>query len=142
MASNSIGQYEFLVLDGFPYPPTEQIAKPTIRPGVDGMALWRTGKRGKPFTMRSKVDQTTMQVARSLFQDYGFFLPGANAVSLVQNDIHYDTEGWKVIVLDVKLVALYATAISIGGINAPVDPDPDASTAAAWMEADWTLIAV
>ena len=130
---NTIGDHEFIALQGSPSPPVEWPAKPVQRLGVDGTAFWRVGKRGRPFKLRSQVDCEDLDDAHAEFQLYLASIL-IDPLVLVVDDYDYDAEddNWKVVVLDVRQVTLHKTLVAQGGLADP---------SAAWLEADWDLIA-
>ena len=117
--TNSIGTFQFIWLKGQPLPPAEQIARPMVRAGVDGIGLKRTGVRGRPFVMQSMVDTVSLVGAGVLWQAYRGLI-GADPVGLIHNGLQYAGEGWDVAVLDVRqLVARSVVTPTGGGKNPP-----------------------
>lgn len=129
---NQIGDHRFLFLQGNPDPPKE-MPDLMARGGVDGVGVWRTGVRGKPFALRSQVDCASMDEAREEFARYAQSI-AQDAVALIQDDYDYTAEGWLVVVLDVRETARHVQIRSTGGF---FSPGPSA-----WLEAEWTLVAV
>ena len=130
---NSIGQFEFISLAGNPVPPSEQMDGPIWRKGVDGNAVWKTGKRGDKFTLRSKVDMVDLDEARKKFHEYTA-LQDDDPVVLVKNDYDYNAhEDWKVKVLEVRETVCEARGTSTGGLNPP---------SGAFLAAEWDLVAI
>lgn len=131
MPYDSIGQYEFLALHGNPEGPREML-EVLSRAGVDGLAFWRTGVRGRPFTLRSSVDLVSLAEAHYCFSLYQQ-LVGENIVPLVWGGIAFTGYGWQVKVLDVRLVSARAVIGVVGGMSPP---------SYGWLVADWELVAV
>jgi hypothetical protein len=131
LVENSIHTFQFIDLAGQPDPLKPQIQVVT-RAGVDGVTLVNDGTRGTPFVLRSKVDQTSLATARQTFLSYRDLIGGA-AVEAVWQDVDLFAEGTLFEVLDVRQVVLRKLAIGVGGFNPPSE---------AWLECDWTLIAV
>ena len=129
--TNSIGDFQFLALHGDPEPLKEQTTL-LSRPGVDGVAVWKTGVRGVRFTLRSVVDAESFAAARQLFADYRDSI-GQDPVDLVWSDLSLAGEGFQVIVLDVRPAGIRAILGGVGGLNPP---------STGWVEADWDLVAV
>jgi hypothetical protein len=129
--SASIGQFEFLSLAGQVEPPKEECLL-LSRPGVEGVAVWRVGKRGIKFTLRSTVDAESHAHARQLFAAYAATI-GGEPVELVWDGLEMTDEGFKVIVLDVRPVEIKAIIGGVGGLNYPSE---------GWCVCDWDLVAV
>jgi len=126
-----IGNFEFLDLQGNPDSLKEQI-EVTIRPGVDGIAVWKTGVRGKPFTLRSVVDALDVFHARQLFKAYAD-LVGADPVQLIWADMAAADDNVLIVVLDVRPISIRQIAGGVGGLNPP---------SCGWCECDWDLILI
>ena len=129
--TNSIGEFQFLALHGDPEPLKEQTVV-LARPGVTGVAVWKTGVRGVRFTLRSVVDAESFEAARQLFADYKGSI-GQDPVSLIWSDLALDGEGFQVIVLDVRPASIRGILGGVGGLNPP---------SLGWCECDWDLVAV
>ena len=133
MADNSIGNFLFVSLHGEVVAPRQQIGRPQVRPGVDGVGLAKTGVRGQPFRLRSMVDQPDRDTAHDVFTQYQDSI-GSDPVALVQSDYDYDgQEDFKVAVLGVRRVQLQDVLTAVGGLNQPSQ---------AKLVCEWTLIAV
>ena len=129
---SSIGPFPFLILADQVVPPHEQVDEPVQRRGIDGTAVWRIGRRGEKFTLRSKVDQPSLDFARLTFAQYQSLI-GQDPQTLIQDDYAFAQQNFKVLVLKVQLVALKAIRTAVGGMFPP---------SLAWLECDWELIAV
>jgi len=130
---NYIGTLRFISLTGSVERPSEQIDRPIVRPGVDGVGLWKTGVRGRPFRLRSMVDQPNLASARFTFKAYRALI-GGGLQDLIQQNYHFmGAEGFWVAVVDVRLLELKQIATAVGGINPP---------SGAKLVAEWDLIAV
>jgi hypothetical protein len=130
--TNSIGTFTFLKLDGNPEPLKEECIV-LSRPGVEGVAVWKTGRRGVKLTLRSSVDAADLDAARALVPAYQALI-GADAVELVWCDIELaDVESFQVIVLDVRPVEVKAIIGGVGGLNSP---------SGGWCVCDWDVVAV
>lgn len=125
-----IGDHEFLSLS-FPSPVKERPLA-MDRPGVTGSAIWLTGERGKPFTVRSTCDAYHLNHAIELFLEYRTLI-GQDPVDLIWNDYHVTDENTKVAVLDVRRVPdrIFRMAGATQGLNPP---------SLGWIEADWELL--
>jgi hypothetical protein len=125
---NSIGVFTFLSLEGS-VEALKQELELVRRPGVEGVGLWKTGVRGRPFRLRSKANPASKAAARSLFRLYCNLI-GADPVRLVWSDIRLEaTERFRVAVLDVRQVDCRTLASSSSGLLG-------------WLEADWDLIPI
>jgi len=129
--TNSIGQFEFLALHGNPEPLKEQTVLES-RPGVEGVAVWKTSPRGVRFTLRSAVDAESLLAARWLYSQYKELI-GADPVELVWSDLAMAGEQFEVIVLDCRPVQIKAIIGGVGGLYPP---------STGWCECDWDLVAV
>jgi hypothetical protein len=130
--TNSIGEFTFISLDGNPETIHNEVQL-LIRPGVDGVALWLRGSRGRPFQLRSFVDATDFEAARGLFASYCELI-GADPVALVWADLDMSTsENFTVAVLNVQLVRVAPLMVSAGGLNSPSE---------ASIECVWDLIPI
>lgn len=130
--AQKIGSFEFLSLRGVVMPPRLQIDRPMMRPGVDGVGLWKTGSRGQPFELRSAVDVATVSAGRTLFQSY-YQAIGDNPVDLVVDGYNFAAEFWRVAILDVRASQVKGIINSAGGtLTNPL----------AKLVASWTLIGV
>ena len=132
MATNSIGDFEFVALTGQPGRADDEQVVVKSRPGVDGGVLWLKGQRGRPFTFRSAVDAPTFGYARWLYGQY-LTLKDHDPVPLVWGGINMEQEGYRVAVVEVSPVQVGPMMASAGGINPP---------SYGWAEFDWTLVAI
>lgn len=64
-----IGDFTFLKLSGHPLQPKAEWDL-EVRPGVDGIGLWRTGIRGEPFQIWSLVFTYNLETAQALYNAY------------------------------------------------------------------------
>lgn len=131
MATNSIGEFGFLSLIGHP-PGIQQELELLQRPGVNGVGLWKTGFRGRPFRLRSLVDAQSKEDAREYYTLYCELI-GADPVQLIYSDHDSEDEGYRVAVLSVTPLDIRALANSAGGLNSP---------SLGWIECDWDLVSV
>ncbi len=124
---NSIGPYEFRTLTGNPVQFAHQ-AQVETRPGVPGAAVWLTGERGEPFTLRSTCGWPTLAQARSMYTWYRG-LVGADPQPFFYYNLNLGNAEGSVLVLDVKQVELRVVARDTGG-------------AVVLLVCEWTLIMV
>lgn len=129
---DAIGIHQFIGLHGTCQPPCEQIAPPIVRPGIDGVGLWKTGIRGVPSVLRSVVDAANLTEARAKLILYRALI-GAAPVSLVQHDYDYTAEGWQIAVLGVRRIQMQQVLTPCGGLNSP---------SLAKLVCEWRVIAV
>lgn len=66
----SIGGYSFITLEGGLNPGSGEQLEEITRPGVDGVAYRRIGRRGVPFRMQSLADVANAANAHSLILNY------------------------------------------------------------------------
>lgn len=123
---NSIGPYEFRTLIGNPVKPAQK-AVVEQRPGVPGVAVWLTGRRGEPFVMRSTAGFYSLAWARGEYAWYQESI-GQDPLTMAYSNLGMNQEG-RVLVLDVKQVELRWLARDTGGANA-------------LLVCDWQLIMV
>lgn len=129
---NQIGPFRFLFLRGSPVPP---MPRPRLiqRAGVDGTGIWKTGTRGKLFTLRAEVDAPFMSTAREFFVAVVTLIEQAPVV-LIQGDYDYnDRESWKVVLIGVREVKRHAVGAAQGGLYPP---------SLAWLELDIDMVAI
>ena len=93
--------------------------------GVEGVGLWFTGERGKPFALRSMCDYGSVALATSAFSGY------LNAVG-TKKDLYYRGELFATVVVhDVTLNNVKAVGTVVGGINV-ADGNSGAILKATW----------
>lgn len=131
-AVNWIGSRAFLTLDGVP----RGIGDSGVvlsRPGVDGSAVWLTGERGKPFTLRSSIDAFDLAYAMQLYAAYRQMV--GELVDLIWNGLEMTNSTTQIIVVDVTPVdgRVFAMTGGVGGLSPP---------SKGWIECDWKLVAV
>ncbi len=123
----AIGNFNFVSMSQPSLRPAQQ---PHIeaRPGVNGVAVWKTGTRGVPFVVRTMVDVLTPTGAVQLFALY------RNAIltepMVFEFMIPHDHP---VLVLDVQPVPgeVSAVLIGVGGVN---------GLSQGICRAEWTLL--
>lgn len=128
---DGIDNFEVLGFQGQPEGPREWL-EILARPGVDGLAFWKTGVRARPFILRSKVDLTNLLEAVQCFALYQQLI-GADPVPLVWGGIDFTQYGYKFKVLDIRQIRASAIIGCVGGISPP---------SYGWLEAEWELVAV
>lgn len=69
MALNSIGSFTFWQMSG-PPKGAAQRSEIVSRAGIDGVAIWQTGRRGRPFTVQTLVFATSFELADTLAASY------------------------------------------------------------------------
>lgn len=99
------------------------------RPGVDGEAIFKLGKRGKPFRLFSRVDMPSLVDANIEVNSYQTLID-QGPQPVVWHNVS-TVGGYGFVVLDVNPVRIHALATSVGGLNSP---------SLAWLEAAWTLL--
>ena len=131
MAVNSIGDFEFLLLEGNPEPLKQQL-EVLSRAGVDGVQVTRTGTRGAKFTVQSRTDAADRTAARALFASYCELI-GKDPVPMTWWQIAMGGESFQVAVLDVRPVKIARVLTASGGLN---------NGSLGWCVCDWDLIAI
>jgi len=130
---NMIGNLLFLTLLGGVERPSQQVGDLIARPGVDGLGIWRTGIRGRPFQLRSMVDVPDLAAGRMFFAAYRLLMGGALQILIQDGYNFFAAEGFNVAVLDVQLQQLKTIKTAVGGFNPPSN---------AKLVCEWTLVAV
>jgi len=131
MVENWIGPYQFVTLTRPPTGITPGTQLMT-RPGVDDVAVWLTGSRGRPFVLRSGCDTVTYALATEAYSLYRT-LVGVNPMHLIQGDVTWTNGNIRIVVLDVMPAGedgIRALMGGVGGLNPP---------SYGWIECDWTL---
>jgi len=64
-----IGDFSFVALSRAFSRPMQQVER-EIKPGTDGVSLWRTGKRGEPFELLSFADVADVAAGQALLAAY------------------------------------------------------------------------
>lgn len=113
--SYSLGVFNFINMTPAP-PRTLQRWGAEMRPGVDGVLLWDTGRRGAPFVCQTVVNAATLPAAQ---QVYAYYQESsiAGPLPIVWNGVLIADTLYKV--LDVRLVELRAVAGIGGVVNGP-----------------------
>lgn len=115
MAMNSIGPYQFAVIQGVPGILSRAIE--TIeRPNVAGTALRGSGEHGMAFVARTIEDVQSMSHGRQVLSAYTTLI-GAAPVQMIVNDVDYfSNEGILVAVTAVTPIRLKRASTVVGGI--------------------------
>ncbi len=108
--TNSIGEFEFLQMDGTPFYPQERLEL-IERAGVDGVGVRRLGEAGKPFEITTTNYEVSYATARSKMELYKWMV-GDGPVELVRHSV---AEGYFV-VLGVAESQRFPIFNSIGGL--------------------------
>lgn len=138
MATSSIGSFRFIQLSEPPQPPKKHV-EIIQRQGVNGSAIWETGTKGVPFSVRSKVDARDVAHAFRLWHDYVQTIGERLTITWGgQTPVYWfewlsGRQSYYVVVLDVTEPLIRRVASSSGGLNYPHG---------AWLEATWKLLAV
>jgi len=126
-----IGPHTFLSIDGVP-PVRQQEGQIIVRPGVNGSAFWLTGKRGEPFTVRTRVDCTTKAAAMAKRVEYAeLAFAGKQSMTWGDHLVATDGDDAKVMVLAVRPLRADEIVTSSGGLNSPSN---------GFLECEWDLI--
>jgi hypothetical protein len=127
----AIDQYEVLDIQPMPDLPKQRLEL-VERPGVDGTAIWETGVRGRPCTVRTRVDQPDPSTAMEVFGDY-CSLVDEDPVEVTFAARPMSDLGAKYQVLDVRIIEICGITGASGGLNSPSE---------AWLECEWDLLPV
>jgi len=133
LLDNKIGEKNFIALLGNVIPPTEMV-EIDQRPAVDGTEVTRTGSKGKPFQMLSRVDTRNYADCHYLVDEYKTLI-GDEPVDLVQGGVSMASRGFKVVVLNVEMFRALA-------ISAAVGANLQLSQPRGLLECRWDLIAI
>ncbi|HUX16796.1 MAG TPA: hypothetical protein VMW52_10015 [Phycisphaerae bacterium] len=110
----------------------KEIAMVLMRPGVEGVAVWRSAKKGLPFQLRSESDAYNLGHATALYRNYcNQIAQDPQPIMWKGLDLSRDKIG--VVVLDVKMVLCQRQILGVGGLFYP---------SLAWLECDWNMVAV
>jgi hypothetical protein len=132
LLTNSIDNFHFLVLTGEIIPPMQSMDIEQ-RPGVNGIEIAITARKGKPFTMISRADTQNYAECADLVDQYQRLIGGA-PVEIVQGNVASTSFGFSVSVLNVQAVRAVALSGGIGGLSGPQPRG--------LLEARWDLIAI
>lgn len=133
MPINQIGQYFFTAMQG-PPDALKNSVRILRRPGVAGAAVWNMGQMSAPFQIRTGLDTTTFNWARTYFALYAQLI-GAGPQSFVWSNYDLSSEGFAVVVENVIAVPGRTIGIlgGVGGLSPP---------STGWVEVDWTLVPI
>ncbi len=123
-AYSKIGPYEVITMSPRPPKTAEQVVLES-QAGKDGHAAWKTGTRGKQFTVKTVVDEFDFPSAQALCDSYEALI--SNVVPIRYAD---RVMPFTVLVLDVTAVPT-RTVLGIGGRQ---------GTSRAMVEATWKLV--
>lgn len=130
-ALNQLGPYRFLTFKGFPPEYLQQIEL-VQRPGVEGVALWKTGWRGRPMSLQMTTDSrdyaTAIADSVTLLQ-----LTDQPPQQLVYNDVYMLNFNLLFQVLDFKVQRCRGIRTAVGGLYPP---------SLAFLEGTFTLLPV
>lgn len=137
--NNSLGPFEFVAF----HVPSDHGAPPDLlqvqgdlvqRAGVDGSSVMRLGRKGNPFQMRSGIDLLSLSdalVTLNAYKSYVNFEP----LALVWGGIDFHASfGTDYLPIAVEPIRIRRISGGAGGQYG--------STAAAWLEALWTLVPI
>lgn len=115
MSQFKIGAFTFINLSRLPSFPTTKLTR-EVRPGADGVTLWKHGKNAEPIVVESVVDAPTLAAGIALIRSYEAAV-GAGPVDIVWAD---DTlSGVKAIIGGVMPLegGVHRMLLGIGGVN-------------------------
>lgn len=117
--------FPFLTLNGALVP-----SRPTfereIRPGVNGVGLWYTGRRGEPFGISTQLDCASVTAAGQVYAAY-------HAAIMTKKNLYYCSAFWgTVLIHNVMLTEVRKLTRRVGGING-------SGSGGAMLYTQWTL---
>lgn len=102
--------FPFLTLNGS-LVPSRQTFEREMRPGVDGIGVWATGKRGEPFGISTTLDCVSLAAAGTVFKAY-------HAAILTKKNLYYSGALWgTVMIQNVILTEVRKLTTRVGGIQ-------------------------
>lgn len=131
LLTQQIGPFFFLDIKGAPEftgPQLELI----VRPGVDGTAVFYTGYRGIPFTVRTTVDTANLAAALNGYDAYRG-LKGANPVVMIWQGLPIVGQLFQV--LDVR----HAPGSPRAFLNSTLGLNPPSR---GWLSCEWDLLPI
>jgi hypothetical protein len=132
LPQNSIGPLNFMALLGpVQTPGTELLVHGRL--GVEGLQFTDSLRRGRPFTLLSRVDVPTRDFGLAYFDSDYQEAVRQGLLDLVQSDFNWTTLGLQIKVLRVELIGCYRCSVIVGGLT-------PGSTAI--LEANWELVMV
>lgn len=114
--TNKIGPFSFVSLSGPPQTPHER-SDVIQRPGVNGTGFVKTGKKGEPFDVETRVDVADWATANAVAADYKRIV-NAGTYDVIFAGVNYSSAGVKFVVNDVQITSIKKMAKSAGGLNA------------------------
>lgn len=126
-----LGDFKFLGILGSHAPASEIISLAEL-PGVDGTAIIKEGRKGRPFTIRSWVDCANYSQAMTELMNYTLSKSYNEPSELVICGASSESFLYRVHVLDVRQIAAGICRLGGTGLNPP---------SLAYLEAEWDLIA-
>ena len=131
---NMIGEFSFVRLSG-PLGAIKNQVEIVPRRGVDGTAIWDTGKRGAPLRVFTEVDVDDREAGEEEFEKYTKLI-GKDPVDLVWNDYLFSAQNVMFAVLDVTRPGQGAN------INIRTAQGGLSENMGAWIRAAWSLVPV
>lgn len=117
--------FPFLTLQGV-LVPSRQTFEREIRPGVNGVGLWLTGKRGEPFKIATSLDCPTVAAAGQYFAAY-------HASIASNKNLYYAGAPWgTVLIHHVDMREVRKLTTRVGGING-------SGSSGAMLYVEWTI---
>lgn len=115
MSEFRLGPFQFISLSRAVSRPVHRVER-ELRPGIDGVTFWRTGRRAEPFDLVSVVDTPDVGGALALLAAYEDTV-GSDPVEAVWADLALP----ELLVLVHNVVpldeGLHATLLGLGGVN-------------------------
>lgn len=113
MIRNQIGEFQFISLSRAISGPVQQLVR-EVRPGVQGVTLWKTGERADPFMLISTEDTADADAAEDLLHQYEA-LVGEKAVQVIWQGKNIAPIWVVVLAVEPLEEGIHATLLGIGG---------------------------
>lgn len=118
--------FPFLTIQGA-LVPSQPTADREVRPGVDGIGLWKTGNRGQPFQIETSLDCVSLAAAGTAYVAY------LTAIH-TKKDLYYCGLLWGTVVIHaVTLVGFRTFEAGVGGVQG------FSGAAGTLLTAQWTI---
>lgn len=130
-ALNQLGDWRFLFFEGNPLHYLQQLEL-VQRPGVNDVQVWKTGWRGRPFSLTAKVDRPSYGQA---FYDSAQLvkLTDQPPQVLIYNDQNLASYNLLFQCVDAQIAELRAIRTAVGGLYPPSQ---------AWLVMNFQLLPV
>lgn len=133
LALYKIDAFKMITLHGHP-PRVQQELEVVVRPGVNGVGLWKTGVRGRPFSIVSIVDVVNLQVGREFYNAYLATIALPNPIKITWGGLDLSAaHKTEFHTLGVEILELRVCRTAAGGVS---------SSSGALLTCRWEMIPV